>query len=305
MNHLDNSIIPIEIIELTEKLNEHGKTFLVGGFIRDSLFKEIPNDVDFLTTIPFEVLKGIFPKISFTKVGLDFGIFKTKYKNWNIDFSVCDSSEDFISKLNARDFTINAGYFDGTTIFLPGQSLNDIKRKKLSFYEKPTTTGETQAKIILRGLRFISRFNLSVSEDVSFYINKRFNAVLDINVNIRQLEFFKIVNNDYALKSFSLIANHEVKSSFDFYVPPLDQNIQTRLLYFSYLTSSNFVENVLMKFKFSGMHPLPFKEVHSYFENPKQIKKNDFTLILSVANYVFNKEPKLIQQFLNDYLKGR
>jgi tRNA nucleotidyltransferase/poly(A) polymerase len=305
MNHLDNSIIPVEIIELTEKLNERGKTFLVGGFIRDSLLKETPNDVDFLTTISFEELKEIFPKISFTKVGLDFGIFKTKYKNWNIDFSVCESEEEFTFKLNARDFTINAGYFDGTIVHLPGRSLNDIKRKKLCFYEKPTTTGELQAKIILRGLRFISRFNLSVSEDVSFYIKERFNTVLDININIRQLEFFKIVNNDYALKSFSLISNYEDKSSFNFYVPPLDQNIQTRLLYFSYLTNSDFIENVLTKFEFSGMHPLPFKEVHSYFEDPKQIKKNDFTLILSVANYVFNKEPKLIQQFLNDYLKGR
>jgi tRNA nucleotidyltransferase/poly(A) polymerase len=304
MNHLDNSIIPTEIIELTKKLNEHGKTFLVGGFIRDSLFKGKPNDVDFLTTIPFKKLNEIFPKISFTKTGLDFGIFKTKYDNWNIDFSVCENNEDFITKLNSRDFTINAAYFDGEKIFLPGRCLNDIKRRKLSFYEKPTTSGEFQAKIILRSLRFISRFNLNVSEEVTTYIQERFNSVLDININIRQLEFNKIVNNDYALKSFSIIQKCEGVST-EFYVPPLDENIQTRLLYFSYLTTPDFIENVLMKFEFSNMYPLPFKEVYSYFEDPKNIKKNEFALILSVANYVFNNEPKLIQQFLNDYIKGR
>ncbi|CAO5683306.1 MAG: Multifunctional CCA protein [Holosporales bacterium] len=147
---------------------QHLKTYIVGGCVRDQLLKLPSKDRD-------HVVVGATPcdmvSLGFQQVGKDFPVFihpKTReeyalarrerkmapgYKGFNIDFSANVTLEE---DLKRRDLTINAIAYDGENYIDPFNGQNDIANKILrpvgdAFSEDPVR--------ILRLARFKTRFH--------------------------------------------------------------------------------------------------------------------------------------------------
>lgn len=144
--------------------------FVVGGAVRDLLIGIKPKEFDLITTTPLE--KIIFKIFMESKTGETVGTFinGTKY-----DISHYVSLEE---DLKRRDFTINSIAFpiskDGEIIKQPIDPCNgmmDLDRSILRSFD-PGRNIKSDPVRILRGLRFISNYNLEVEKDTLLVMKK-------------------------------------------------------------------------------------------------------------------------------------
>ena len=166
--------IATEIANIVNKVN--GRALVVGGFVRDAFLCEVSKDLDIEVygLTEEQLLAALTPKFSLDLVGRAFGIFKVK--GYPIDISLprrerktgskhtdFDVTVDpFLTVKEAaerRDFTMNAISFDPLTreYIDPFNGLADIKQGRLH----PTSERFKEDPLrVLRGMQFISRFNL-------------------------------------------------------------------------------------------------------------------------------------------------
>ena len=150
---------------------------MVGGSVRDLIWREYPKELDFEARgLSVEEIKSLLsPHFKCDEVGKAFGVLKIKgqpieialprteiktgsgHKGFSIDV---DPNLPFEEAVLRRDFTINALGLSPLTdkLFDPGRGRQDIADRKLShvgpaFKEDPLR--------VLRGMQFIARFQLT------------------------------------------------------------------------------------------------------------------------------------------------
>ncbi|MDQ1337773.1 MAG: hypothetical protein QG617_740, partial [Campylobacterota bacterium] len=157
---------PDKLNIIFEKLKSHRiRPVIVGGFIRDSLFKIESKDIDIelYGALTFKKLQKILQEFGTVNiVGKSFGVCKLKFEDYDLDFSfprrdskirsghrgfdvTIDSTLDFKTAASRRDFTINAIGYDVVEkkVLDPYNGINDLKEKILravdekSFAEDP------------------------------------------------------------------------------------------------------------------------------------------------------------------------
>ena len=176
-------MIPQELKIIAQKINEHGgKTFIVGGFVRDFVLGMPSKDID---AEVFGISKNTLISVlqPFGKVdcvGSSFGVIKLTTKENDFDFSLprkeskqgqghkgfiveTDSSLTPKEAASRRDFTFNALMVDIETEqildFFGGikDLTNGILRAtSIHFKDDPLR--------VLRGFQFVARFGLHVQE---------------------------------------------------------------------------------------------------------------------------------------------
>lgn len=169
--------------EIAKKINEKGgKTYFVGGYVRDLLMgidnKDIDIEVHGVTPDQLEIiLDSIGQRI---EIGESFGVYSLKGCNIDIamprkeklvgighkDFDII--VDPFIGVQNAakrRDFTINSIYKDVITneIIDNFNGINDIKNKVIRYVDEETFKDD--ALRVLRGCQFASRFEFNISKE--------------------------------------------------------------------------------------------------------------------------------------------
>ncbi len=137
--------------------------FVVGGAVRDIISGITPKEYDLITTTAFEKIK--FKTFEESKRGETVGTFikGIKYDISHYECLDCD--------LKRRDFTINSMAFpvqkDGeiltSQIVDPTGGVEDLKNEILKSFN-PYENIKSDPVRILRGLRFISDYNLDVEE---------------------------------------------------------------------------------------------------------------------------------------------
>lgn len=169
--------------EFSEFIDSNGGTaVLVGGCVRDAIMNVIPRELD-IEVFGIEINKLVsivgnrFGEVSF--VGKKFGVFRlkkfpfvdisiprkeTKTGDLHTDFSVeFDVNLPFHEAAKRRDFTINSIGYDilRKELYDPFDGVNDIFCKKL----KHTSTKFSEDSLrVLRGMQFISRFDLTADD---------------------------------------------------------------------------------------------------------------------------------------------
>lgn len=163
----------------------HGKPFVVGGFVRDTLMGLDPKDIDIevheMDVFDLIDLLKRFGKVD--EVGKSFGVLKLRFKGMDLDISMPRTERklgqghtDFAIDVNPflgikkalarRDFTINAMAFDMTTgepvLVDPFGGASDIKAGVLrhvgpAFAEDPLR--------VLRAVQFAARFGMVLATD--------------------------------------------------------------------------------------------------------------------------------------------
>lgn len=165
-----------EVRHIVDTLRNNGfKCFLVGGWVRDKVLGVKSHDVDIATNAKPGDIGRMFLNDKTDFVGKSFGVslvngievatFRTDNcgglsdKNVKVDF-VSTIEED----LSRRDFTMNAVAFDPITeeFVDPFNGVADAEDNRLVFVGNPDERIFEDPCRILRALRFVARFELTI-----------------------------------------------------------------------------------------------------------------------------------------------
>ena len=215
-------------IEIVKKLKQSGfQGYLVGGCVRDSLVGIKAKDFDVSTDATPEEVRKLFR--SSRIIGKRFRLVHVFNRNELIEVStfrsnaskqsniseVVKDSEGKILRDNVwgtleedcvrRDFSINALYFDPIESDLRDfhNGLNHIQKKILVSIGDPLVRFEEDPVRSLRAIRFSSKLNFKISNDVKEAIYQKGYLLGNIS-NARMFdEFCKIFLTKNALKNFN------------------------------------------------------------------------------------------------------
>ena len=215
-------------IEIVKKLKQSGfQGYLVGGCVRDSLVGIKAKDFDVSTNATPEEVRKIFR--SSRIIGKRFRLVHVFSKNELIEVStfrahspkednisgVVKDSEGKILRDNVwgtleedcirRDFSINALYFDPieNRLFDFHNGLQHIQKKILVSIGDPLVRFEEDPVRSLRAIRFSSKLNFKISNDVKEAIYQKGHLLGNIS-NARMFdEFCKIFLTKNALNNFN------------------------------------------------------------------------------------------------------
>ena len=215
-------------IEILKKLKQSGfQGYLVGGCVRDSLVGIKAKDFDISTDATPEEVRKIFR--SSRIIGKRFRLVHVFSKNELIEVStfrantsdrdnsssIVKDSEGKILRDNVwgtleedckrRDFSINALYFDPIAKHLCDfhNGLQHIQKKIIVSIGDPLTRFEEDPVRSLRAIRFCSKLNFKISNDVKEAIYQKGHLLGNIS-NARMFdEFCKIFLTKKALKNFN------------------------------------------------------------------------------------------------------
>ncbi|WP_242847958.1 CCA tRNA nucleotidyltransferase [Inediibacterium massiliense] len=167
-----------------EKLIENGyECFLVGGCVRDMLLGLVPKDYDLCTNATPEQVETIFDKTIPT--GKDYGTITVMIENEGYEVTTyrleCDYdgrrpkvvqfSNELKEDLSRRDFTINSMAMD-----IEGNIIDHFGGKDDLYHRQIKCVGDATKRFkedklrILRAFRFASRYNFTISDEITHAI---------------------------------------------------------------------------------------------------------------------------------------
>lgn len=174
------------------------EVYLVGGSVRDYLLEIPADDIDLATNATPEQIKAIFSFTPVIDTGIKHGTVTVLYQQVPVEITTYRSdskysdhrrpdqvifSQSIEQDLARRDFTINAmAYHPEKGLIDPFGGADDLVQSRLRAVGVASERFEEDPLRILRGLRFISRFGLTVDpetdqalhhqSDLLFYIAK-------------------------------------------------------------------------------------------------------------------------------------
>lgn len=155
--------------------------YLVGGCVRDAYLNLIPHDFDLCTNALPEQTETVFSDHKLVLAGkkhgtigvvTDTGVVEITTFRTEGGYTDCRHPQwvEFVSDIEAdlarRDFTVNAMAYSPSRGFAdPFGGREDLDKGILRAVGEPSARFEEDALRILRGIRFASRYNLSVEEN--------------------------------------------------------------------------------------------------------------------------------------------
>ena len=298
-----------EIIkEVFSLLKNKGKTVIVGGFLRDSIMNKPFNDVDFLTTCPFDKVKEIFPSLFWTDTSIAHGIAYLKYKKLNIDFSFC-TDEDFQAKLLDRDFTINSFYFDGTELMkLDERADKDIEQKILRPFQNFESSLTYSPKRIVRSLRFTGVEGFQWDPELDGLLKRNWSLIENIPKSQLDEEIYTTIKGNYLLLAMYYLMragiisyNEKLNEKRNKVIETYGNSIKAKLVYIDHLLGSDTVKEFLETFRLNEKFYFLSSDYEDVFRNDKlEIKQKDFPFITILKRYQYQNNKEKILKFLKE-----
>lgn len=225
--------IPNDVKFIINILENAGfQAYIVGGCVRDYILNKEPDDWDITTSAkPWEI-KECFKTYHLIDQGEKHGTIGVvlhgsvyEITTYRIDgeYSDCRHPEkveftnDIISDLSRRDFTINAIAYNEKTGFIdPFNGVNDISNKAIRCVGIPDERFREDALRILRAVRFASVYNFNIEVTTANSLINNRQLLSKIAVERIATEFNKLlcgVNVNYILRRY--------KDIFAVFVPEL------------------------------------------------------------------------------------
>lgn len=201
--------------EIFNKLKSHGKVYIVGGYIRDTLLGEYTKDIDLATNlsvdIVLDVLKEYNPIVANEKyhiVSIRVNDKKYEIARLREDIGILDGRnpkyinfvDDIKDDVKRRDFTINSFYYDDKIIDQM-QSMKDLNMGIIRTIGDASERLQEDRIRILRAFRFMAKLNFSLDQKLEYEIMQMAkDKALFSNFSFERLilEFNKILLSKYA-----------------------------------------------------------------------------------------------------------
>lgn len=213
--------LPKNVIEIIEKLNNHGYTaYVVGGAVRDAIMGKTPHDYDITTSALPDEVKELFP--NHFPLGEKFGTVSVVYENcdpvevttYRKDSEYTDGRHpnevifvtDLFEDLKRRDFTMNAIAYNPSEGFVdPFNGLSDIANKLVKSVNNPVDRFTEDGLRVLRALRFASQLEFSIEENTHQGMLECIDMIDCVAAERIGPEFVKMLigpNAEFVLKSY-------------------------------------------------------------------------------------------------------
>ena len=192
------------------------EAYIVGGAVRDWVFGRQSSDIDIATNATPEQIQAIFKDsgMRMDYVGASFGVMLVagvevatfrgdRYfggGDKDVEITYVDTIEEDLAR---RDFTINAMAMDrGGMIIDPFGGQKDIENGILRFVGNANDRINEDPNRIIRGMRFASRFDLSLDDDVMCAVIYNHDKVKTIAPERIRLEIMKTMKEVKDASSF-------------------------------------------------------------------------------------------------------
>ena len=192
---IDEKSFPMNVRFVADTISSSGhRAFLCGGTVRDLVQGEEVNDFDLVTDATCEELEELFDNIQFFEIPTGHRFGYIDFGDDIIDIAtMVNVPREYFGKNKVPDFDPSSLYsnsllFDAYQRDLPFNSMYyDIRSQEVIDYLgglyclregivktscDPIDTFEYDPRIMLRALRFASRFNFSVDEDMDMVIRE-------------------------------------------------------------------------------------------------------------------------------------
>ena len=173
--------IPQPVQNCIDTLEKAGfAAYLVGGCVRDAYLHLIPHDFDLCTNAMPEQTEAVFSGCRLVLAGKKHGTIGVVTDSGVVEITTFRTEGDYMDNrhpqwvkfvpdiemdLARRDFTINAAAYSPTRGFAdPFGGRQDLDNRILRAVGDPSARFEEDALRILRGIRFASRYGLTVEE---------------------------------------------------------------------------------------------------------------------------------------------
>lgn len=180
-DRVDLAVVPRDVLDLCERLREHGKrAWIVGGCVRDLLLERSASDWDIATDARPKELVAIFPRsiptgiehgtITVVKAGHHYEVTTLRGEGTYLDGRRPDWVEfvdDIMTDLARRDFTVNAialDPLDGKLVD-PHGGRDDLARGLLRAVGNPRERFAEDGLRVLRAARFVATLELSLDPE--------------------------------------------------------------------------------------------------------------------------------------------
>jgi len=210
--------------EVLEKLASKGRTWIVGGWIRDGLIKEGQRELDITTELTPEDIVKIFPN-SLTH-GARYGTVVVRIPGadyeWEVttlrteaEYSdgrrpdVVNFGADIVEDLSRRDFTVNAmamSYPDGDFID-PFGGLSDLNSKMIRSVGSASDRFSEDGLRILRAYRFVAVSDgWEIEDETKASLGSSLQMLDSVSAERIGMEFRKMLELPGSSRSISIMA---------------------------------------------------------------------------------------------------
>ncbi len=196
-------------------------SYLVGGYIRDTILGRVNQEVDVDIVVPFnavEIGKKISDNIESKFIILDQkrGVVRIILNHISIDIANQVSST-IEGDLRTRDFSINsiAFLFDKNNLFDPFNGLKDLEFSLIRTNSEINLLNDPLR--ILRCFRFVSELNFKIDPKLITFIKKNKGKLYLVAKERINYEIHKIVNGSNALAAVVLIKKINIFGSDHLY----------------------------------------------------------------------------------------
>ena len=190
------------------------EVFIVGGACRDYMMGKQPVDFDLVTSATPDNIITLFPQAKIAGnsflVSLIDGIEVATYRQDNAENAIpVETLEEDILR---RDFTINGmGYGIVCKKILDYVGgIDDINNRILRFIGNPWQRIEEDPIRILRGVRFASKYNLTIEKETYFAMIECRNKLKDVPKERLQLEIIKAFKTDNTHRFLTMLDEMEM-----------------------------------------------------------------------------------------------
>lgn len=176
--------IPAPALHTLRTLEAAGyESWMVGGFVRDSLRGAIPQDIDIASTAKWQDASRILREAGFSvhETGTKHGTITAVFDRTPIEITTLRTEGNYSDRrhpdsvhftdrieddLARRDFTINAlAYHPDRGLLDPFDGKGDLDEKRIRCVGEPRVRFSEDALRILRGLRFASQLGFDLEKD--------------------------------------------------------------------------------------------------------------------------------------------
>lgn len=210
--------------------------YLVGGYVRDSLLGLDSDDLDFTTPLlPDEIIEVLEEnKLKYWETGKAFGTITTQIDKLKIEITTYRVDEAYMKDnrhprvkfgmrlkddLKRRDFTINALAMDRTGFIIDFYNgVVDLHNRFLRTPLDPNKTFSDDPLRMIRAIRFVSKFGMSIEAETLLGILANSYRVLFISAERIKIEMDKLLIGEYITEALDLLVKTRI---INYYLPEI------------------------------------------------------------------------------------
>lgn len=193
------------IKDVLSKMQLIAPTVVTGGYLRDTIIGIPPNDVDILTEMKIADVQKLFPQLTGTERGLNFGVGRFSLKG--IPFEItCLKEQSILEAISEKDFILNSLYHDGKRLIDIYGGVEDIQNKVIRFLEDPKIHFQSSPQAYLRAIRLSANLGFQLDEQLFLFLQENVHIFHDNNDSRIQQEGYKIIRSRFPIYAFELLA---------------------------------------------------------------------------------------------------